>query len=58
MSNGGNFIQLALTHEEAQDLFFRCLRSPDEDNPLSEIVLSKLARALAEASDDDFSLAA
>lgn len=58
MSSGGNMIQLSLTHDEAQDLFFRCLRSPDEDNPLSELVLSKLARALAEAGESDFPLAA
>lgn len=49
-------VHLTLSHDEATDLFFRCLRSPDEDNPLSELVLSKLARALAEASEDDYRL--
>jgi hypothetical protein len=51
-------VDLLLTLEEATDLFFRCLRSPEEDNPMSEIVLSKLARALAEASEDDLRLSA
>jgi hypothetical protein len=51
-------IYLTLTQEEATDLFFRCLRSPDEDNPLSEIVLSKLARAISDANEDDISFAA
>ena len=51
-------VQLVLTHEEATDLFFRCLRSPDEDNPLSELVLSKLARAIASSSEDDLRMSA
>jgi hypothetical protein len=58
MAQDGNMIHLALTQEEATDLFFRCLRSPDEDNPLSELVLSKLARAIADANEDDISFAA
>lgn len=51
-------IQLILTHEEATDLFFRCLQSPDEDNPISELVLSKLARAISVATEDDIRRAA
>jgi hypothetical protein len=58
MALDGNMIHLNLTQEEATDLFFRCLRSPDEDNPLSEVVLSKLARAIADANEDDISFAA
>ena len=51
-------VYLMLTLEEATDLFFRCLRSPEEDNPMSELVLSKVARALAEASEDDLRMSA
>jgi hypothetical protein len=51
-------VDLLLTLEEATDLFFRCLRSPEEDNPMSELVLSKLARALADASEDDLRMSA
>ncbi|MBS1704124.1 MAG: hypothetical protein JST12_20850 [Armatimonadetes bacterium] len=51
-------VYLMLTLEEATDLFFRCLQSPEEDNPLSEIVLSKLARALAEVNEDDLRMSA
>jgi hypothetical protein len=58
MAADGTIIHLDLTHEEATDLFFRCLRSPDEDNPLSELVLSKLARAIALASEDDLRMSA
>jgi hypothetical protein len=54
----GSTVQLVLTHDEATDLFFRCLRSPDEDSPLSELVLSKLARAIAESSEDDLRMSA
>jgi hypothetical protein len=57
MTNRGD-IQLILTHEEATDLFFRCLQSPDEDNPISELVLSKLARAISIATEDDIRRAA
>lgn len=57
MTDNG-MVQLILTHDEATDLFFRCLRSPDEDNPLSELVLSKLARAIAESSEDDLRMSA
>lgn len=58
VNHESGMIYLTLTQEEATDLFFRCLRSPDEDNPLSEIVLSKLARAISDANEDDISFAA
>ncbi len=47
-------IILELTHEEATDLFFRCLQSPEDDNSVSELVLSKLAHALAKASESQY----
>ncbi len=50
-------ITLVLSHEEATELFFRCLKSPDEDSQLSERVLSKLARALAEADECELRMA-
>lgn len=57
MSDAQQKITLVLTHEEATELFFRCLKSPDEDSPLSERVLSKLARALAEADETELRMA-
>jgi len=51
-------ITIVLTHEEATDLFFRCLRSPDDDSTTSERVLSKLAKALSAASESELRLAA
>jgi hypothetical protein len=57
MAQDGSQITLVLSHEEATELFFRCLRSPDEDSNISEIVLSKLARSLAEASEESLRIA-
>ena len=57
MSKEGNLITLVLSHEEATELFFRCLKSPDEDSLISELVLSKLARALAAASEEELRIA-
>ena len=51
-------ITLVLSQEEATDLFFRCLQSPDDDNHLSELVLSKLARAIAASADDEIKMSA
>ena len=51
-------ITLVLSQEEATDLFFRCLRSPDDDSNTSERVLSKLAKALASASEVELRMAA
>ena len=51
-------IVLVLSHDEATDLFFRCLRSSDDDSEVSERVLSKLARAMASANETELRLAA
>jgi len=51
-------ITLVLSQEEATDLFFRCLQSADDDNHLSELVLSKLARAIAASADDEIKMSA
>lgn len=58
MAGESTDITIVLTHEEATDLFFRCLKSPDDDSATSERVLSKLAKALASASEAELRLAA
>lgn len=41
---------LAMTREEAHELFTRCLRSQEEDNEASESILTKLAYLLEKPS--------
>lgn len=48
MEGRNEIIVVALTFEEAHEVFSRCLRSTEEDNPVSDAVLKKLATALNE----------
>lgn len=48
MEGRNEIILVALSYEEAHELFSRCLRSTEEDNSVSDAVLKKLASALNE----------
>lgn len=42
----GESVHLSLTIGEIHELFARVLKSPEQDNPVSDAALQKLARAL------------
>jgi hypothetical protein len=44
MEGRDEIVVVALTKEEAMELFMRCLRSHDDDNAASTSILKKLAR--------------
>jgi hypothetical protein len=44
MEGRDEIVVVALTREEAMELFMRCLRSQDDDNAASTSILKKLAR--------------
>jgi hypothetical protein len=46
MNGSDDILVVALTREEATELFMRCLRSHDEDNAISAILLQKLAHLI------------
>ncbi len=51
MKNVERIVVVALTREEAEEILTRCLQSPEQDNPVFDAGITRLARAIERGAE-------